>query len=286
MTLTATINRETKNHLFCFIFGSEENKKHLLSLYNAINNTAYTNVEDVEINTLSDIIYIRMKNDVSFILDSDMSLYEHQSTYNPNMPLRGMIYFSTLYSQFLSENNKNIYGKSLVKIPTPRYIVFYNGDDSYPDKLELRLSDSFENPDKSGAFEWTATMLNINKGHNQNILNKCQALFQYSEFVAKIKEYRQLMPIAQAIHKAVDYAINNNYLDGFFKKHREGIMHSCLTEFNEEVYRKGIYEEAIIKFLHKLQSKNFSKEEAINQIMEYFDLSNEEAAKLTNANWK
>lgn len=286
MTITATINRETKNHLFCFIFGSEENKKHLLSLYNAINNTTYTNVEDVEINTISDIIYIRMKNDVSFILDSDMSLYEHQSTYNPNMPLRGMIYFSTLYSQFLSENNKNIYGKSLVKIPTPRYIVFYNGDDSYPDKLELRLSDSFENPDKSGAFEWTATMLNINKGHNQNILNKCQALFQYSEFVAKIKEYRQLMPIAQAIHKAVDYAINNNYLDGFFKKHREGIMHSCLTEFNEEVYRKGIYEEAIIKFLHKLQSKNFSKEEAINQIMEYFDLSNEEASKLTNANWK
>ncbi len=286
MTITATINRETKNHLFCFIFGSEENKKHLLSLYNAINNTTYTNVEDVEINTISEIIYIRMKNDVSFILDSDMSLYEHQSTYNPNMPLRGMIYFSTLYSQFLSENNKNIYGKSLVKIPTPRYIVFYNGDDSYPDKLELRLSDSFENPDKSGAFEWTATMLNINKGHNQNILNKCQALFQYSEFVAKIKEYRQLMPIAQAIHKAVDYAINNNYLDGFFKKHREGIMHSCLTEFNEEVYRKGIYEEAIIKFLHKLQSKNFSKEEAINQIMEYFDLSNEEAAKLTNANWK
>ena len=130
MSNTVTINRENKSLLFCFIFGSEENKKYLLSLYNAVNNTNYTNIEDIEINSLSDIIYIRMKNDVSFILDSILSLYEHQSTFNPNMPLRGMMYFSTLYSQFLSENQKNIYGKSLVKIPTPRYIVFYNDNDN------------------------------------------------------------------------------------------------------------------------------------------------------------
>ena len=113
MSNTVTINRENKSLLFCFIFGSEENKKYLLSLYNAVNNTNYTNIEDIEINTLSDIIYIRMKNDVSFILDSILSLYEHQSTFNPNMPLRGMMYFSTLYSQFLSENQKNIYLRPL-----------------------------------------------------------------------------------------------------------------------------------------------------------------------------
>ena len=145
----ATVNSKNKDLLFRFIFGAEENKKHLLSLYNAINNTNYTNTDDIEINTLSDVIYIRVKNDVSFILYSDMSLYEHQSTFNPNMPLRGMIYFSNLYSQFISEHCKNIYGKTLVKIPTPRYIVFYNGNDSYPDKLELKLSDAFETPDKS-----------------------------------------------------------------------------------------------------------------------------------------
>ena len=151
---TVTINTKNKDSLFRFIFGAEENKKHLLSLYNAINNTHYTNLEDIEINTLSDVIYVRVKNDVSFILYSEMSLYEHQSTFNPNMPLRGMIYFSTLYAQFISENNVNIYSKTLVKIPTPRYIVFYNGNDSYPDKLELKLSDAFEAPDTSGHFEW------------------------------------------------------------------------------------------------------------------------------------
>ena len=90
-----------------------------------------------------------------------MNLYEHQSTYNPNMPLRGLMYFSTLYSQFLSEKNKNIYRKSLVKIPTPRYIVFYNGDDSYPDRLELKMSDAFERPDTSDNFEWFFHFLSI-----------------------------------------------------------------------------------------------------------------------------
>lgn len=149
-TNNVTVNSKNKDLLFRFIFGSEENKIHLLSLYNAINNTNYTNTDDIEINTISDVIYIRVKNDVSFILHSDMSLYEHQSTFNPNMPLRGMIYFSNLYSQFISEHCKNIYGKTLVKIPTPRYIVFYNGNDNYPDKLELKLSD--------GKYSTTSTL--------------------------------------------------------------------------------------------------------------------------------
>ena len=298
MSNSVTVNRENKSLLFCFIFGSEENKKYLLSLYNAVNNTNYTNIDDIEINTLSDIIYIRMKNDVSFILDFNMSLYEHQSTFNPNMPLRGMLYFSTLYSQFLSENHKNIYGKSLVKIPTPRYIVFYNGNDNYPDKLELKLSDAFERPDYSGGFDWTATMLNINKGHNLDIMNKCQALSQYSDFVAKVKEYNQTMPIKEAIDLAVEYAISNNYLDGFFKKHKEGIMLSCLTEFNEEVFRKGIHEEGyldgcsdtrkedIIKTITIMKDVNVSKETAIQQLMEKYELSKTEATELVDSHWQ
>lgn len=295
---TVTINTKNKDSLFRFIFGAEENKKHLLSLYNAINNTHYTNLEDIEINTLSDVIYVRVKNDVSFILYSEMSLYEHQSTFNPNMPLRGMIYFSTLYAQFISENNVNIYSKTLVKIPTPRYIVFYNGNDSYPDKLELKLSDAFEAPDTSGHFEWTATMLNINKGHNQEIMNKCGALFQYSDFNAKVREFNQSMPLKKAINKAVDYAISNNYLDGFFKKHKEGIMHSCLTEFNEEAYRKGIHEEgyndgfndgfheAIVTIIQKLKNNNTPQRTVITQLMEYFSLSESDAISLVNEYWK
>ena len=294
MSISATINRNHKSTLFCFIFGSVENKKHLLSLYNAVNNTTYTNSEDIQINTLEDVIYIRMKNDVSFILDSDMNLYEHQSTYNPNMPLRGMMYFSTLYSQFLAENNKNIFGKSLVKIPTPRYIVFYNGDDSYPDCVDINLSDAFERPDPSRRFEWTATMLNINKGHNQQIMNKCQALFQYSEFIGKVKEYKKIMPLEDAVNAAVDYAISNNYLEGFFKKHKEGIMLSCLTEFNEETYRQGIYDDGfsdgftktIIQTIHMMQDNNTPKDSVIVQLIRYHNLSEQDAINLVNTHWE
>ena len=294
MSIPVTVNREHKSTLFCYIFGAEENKKYLLSLYNAVNNTSYTNIEDIEINTIEDFIYIRMKNDVSFIFNWDMNLYEHQSTYNPNMPLRGLMYFSTLYSQFLSENNKNIYGKTLVKIPTPRYIVFYNGDDSYPDKLELKLSDAFERPDTSGAFEWTATMLNINKGHNQEIMDKCLALFQYSDFIAKVKEYRKTLPIKDAVDKAVNYAISGNYLDGFFKKHKEGIMLSYLSEFHEEAFRKGIKEEgyeegfndAIVTFIKKSQSNKIPADMIITQLIEYFNMSEKDAVTLVNKHQK
>ena len=140
-------------------------------------------------------------------------------------------------------------------------------------------------------------MLNINQGHNQEIMDKCQALFQYSDFNAKVKEYKQSMSIEEAIDKAVDYAIANNYLDGFFKKHREGIMNSCLTEFNEEVFRKGIHEEgyndgfsngfskAIITFIHNLPNSD-SKETVIAQLMKCFNLSESDASVLVNEHWK
>ncbi len=132
------------------------------------------------------------------------------------------------------------------------------------------------------------------------IMDKCQALFQYSDFNAKVKEYKQSMSIEDAVDKAVNYAIAQNYLDGFFKKHKEGIMNSCLTEFNEEVFRKGIHEEgyndgfsdgfsggfneAIITFIHNLPNSD-TKETVIAQLMKWFDLSESDAATLANEHW-
>lgn len=120
-------NREYKDRLFTFIFGKEENRPYLLQLYNALNGTSYTDPSELEITTLQDVIYIRQKNDISFLLDSELSLYEQQSSYNPNMPLRGLMYFSALYRQFLSRQGTDLYSSSLVKIPSPRYVVFYKG---------------------------------------------------------------------------------------------------------------------------------------------------------------
>lgn len=162
------INRKYKDRLFRLRFGSEEYKEDILSIYNALNGTSYRNVDDISITTIDDVIYIKMKNDVSLLLDGNMSLWEQQSSVNPNMPVRGLLYFGNLYDQYIKMNKLNIYGKKLQKIPTPEYIVFYNGEEDYGPITQLRLSDAFIHKNDSGDFEWTATVYNLNKGKMTN----------------------------------------------------------------------------------------------------------------------
>ncbi len=155
-TANYKVNRQYKDSLFRFIFGREENKQNLLDLYNALNNSNYKNKDDLLINTLDNVIYMSMKNDVSFMLDSQIVLLEHQSTFNPNMPLRGFLYFAKLYESMLAikMNRKTIYWPKLVKIPTPNFIVLYNGEDKdIGDCITLKLSDAFGNPDKTNSYE-------------------------------------------------------------------------------------------------------------------------------------
>ena len=120
-TRTRKANREYKDRLFIKIF---ENKEDLLSLYNAVNGSNYQNLEDLEVTTLNNAIYMRMKNDVSFLVDGFMNLYEHQSTYNPNMPLRDCLYMLQLYQNYIDSRNLDLYSSMLLKIPTPWLIVF------------------------------------------------------------------------------------------------------------------------------------------------------------------
>lgn len=122
-----TANRNLKSTLFHKLFG--EDKSHALSLYNAINGSSYTNEDDLEFTTLEDVVYMKIKDDVSFILGTSLSLYEYQSTFNPNMPLRGFLYFANLYRKLI-KGNERIYSKWQVTISNPKYIVFYNGKSS------------------------------------------------------------------------------------------------------------------------------------------------------------
>ena len=170
------VNRNHKSSLFADYFGSPQNKENLLSLFNALNKTSYTDVTALEITTIENVIYMGIKNDVSCIIDNRMSLLEHQSTFNPNMPLRGLMYFGKLYNKYISAKKEIIYRTSLVQIPTPQYFVLYNGSSKQPETLELRLSDAFLQPDPAKRYEWTAIMLNINPGFNESLINNCQAL--------------------------------------------------------------------------------------------------------------
>ncbi|MGN0739886.1 MAG: hypothetical protein ACI4LX_06915 [Treponema sp.] len=236
MAQTIQTQREYKDRLFKAIFGrnTPESKKWRLELYNFLNGTNYTDPDALELNTIENVIYITMHNDISFLVDSEMNLYEQQTTHNPNMPLRGLLYFSQLYQIYLTKNGKNLVSSRLVKIPTPKFIVFYTGSDSEKDKWQLKLSSSFINEDNSGDFEWTAMVYNLNPKYSGSTKKGCKPLYDYVQYVYRIKENQKAqMPRKNAINEAVDYAISQNFLDGYFKKWKEEIIGMSLTEYNE-----------------------------------------------------
>ena len=152
----ATANRNYKDTVFRMLFSDRQN---LLSLYNAVSGSHYDDPEMLEIVTLENAIYMGMKNDLAFIIGTDLFLYEHQSTYNPNMPLRDLFYISSEYQKLV--DHKSLYSSTLLKIPAPQFIVFYNGTSERAEREELRISDAFETDD--GCLEFTATMVNINR---------------------------------------------------------------------------------------------------------------------------
>ena len=187
---------------------------------------------------------MKYKNDVSFLVDKTLSLYEHQSSYNPNMPLRGFLYYADLYRKLIHRSER-LYSKHLLKIPRPHYIVFYNGSekDMEEKRRTLRLSDAFETDTGAGEYEWTATMININSGKNQSIMDSCHVLYEYAVFVAKIKRYRDSMALKEAIDLAVRECIEENILRDFLEQHRREVCDMCLTEFDEKKYEDVLREE-------------------------------------------
>ena len=245
-------NEKYKDSLFRRVFGAEDKRsaRWRLELYNALSGKNLTNPDELEITTLENVIYIKLKNDVSFLVDSQMNLWEHQSTLNPNMPLRGLFYFAVLYQKHLVNIDEALFTTKLVKIPAPQYIVFYNGDDDTEDMSKLRLSDAFIDFDSKGDFEWTATMININKNHNERLHKNCKALYDYCSFIDRIKSnIKNGMEKEAAIDEAIDWAAQENLLEGFIKEQRAEVRMDLLTEFDQEQYdrirRREGYEDGI-----------------------------------------
>lgn len=241
--------REYKDRLFKAIFGrdTEESKKWRLELYNALNGTDYKDPDELQVNTIENVIYITMRNDISFLVDDQMCLYEQQSTFNPNMPLRGFFYFAQLYQKYLAEKKsapKNILGSFLVKIPKPNFFVFYNGKNDMPDLFKMRLSEAFISPDESGDFEWTATVVNIALGRNKSLVKKCKSLYDYASFVEKVRECSKGgSPTSESVTEAVNWATKEKLLNGFFERQKAEVIGMILTEFDEEKFKRDMREE-------------------------------------------
>lgn len=232
-----SINREHKDRFFKKVF---ESKEALLSLYNAVNGTDYDNPDDIEINTIEDFLYLSMKNDVSFLFTDTMNLYEHQSTVNPNMPFRGFIYLAKLYQKIVFAGN-DFYCSSLVKIPTPQFIVFYNGTKNEPDVFEMKLSEAFSGQGRfEPALECTATVLNINYEHNKELMDKCRELRDYALLIYRIRENcSEGMALEMAIDKAIDSCIRDGIMRDILEAHRMEAKAMLFTEYNEEVHIKN-----------------------------------------------
>ena len=227
-----------KDRMFRLIF---REKAELLGLYNAVNQTNYKNPEDLIVNTLEQAIYMGMRNDVSFIIDARMSLYEHQSTNNPNMPLRALFYVSDLYSGMIRESH--IYGKTLVRISTPKFVVFYNGVEKAPERQILRLSDAYEIQDEDKELELKVLVLNINEGYNSELKETCRTLRDYMYYVDVVRGYAQQMPIEQAVDKAIDECIKDDVLAEFLRKNRAEAMKVSIYEYDEEEHMNLVRQE-------------------------------------------
>ena len=256
----ADIVRNYKDRLFCDLFSQRDNA---LSLYNALNGTDYKDAGDLQIVTLEDAIYLSMNNDVGILCHDVLELWEHQSTINPNIPLRGLMYFAREYEGWLSANEKDIYGSAPIKIPAPRFYVLYNGaehmgsfarpkqgasaeaqDDteSSDDLALIRLSDLFAAPSKG--FEWTATVVNINAGHSGHIMDKCPVLHDYAVLIEKIRNNQDTgMALIEAAKKAIDDCIEQKILKEYLLKTKGEVLNMILTEYNEELHNKTLRNE-------------------------------------------
>ena len=287
------VNRNYKDRLFKFIFGNPENKEWTLSLYNAVNGSHYENADEIVFTTIEDAVYMSMRNDVSFLVDNIMNLYEQQASFNPNMPMRYLIYAGMLYSKFV-ETNKSYHRFSSVlqKAPTPKCICFYNGTADMEETTILKLSDSFAIGTESD-IEVKVTMLNINYGHNRKLLDACRPLKDYSWFVERIRFHQKNM---NALDAAIDAALSEMDDDAVIKPfliaNQAEVKNMCITEYDEAKTlaeeREDGFEEGftigeangILKQQIETARTMLSDNIPDNQIIKYSGISPDELKKL------
>lgn len=239
------VRRDHKDTLFRMIFSTREN---LLSLYNAVNRSHYTDAEELEIVTLENAVYMNMKNDQAFLLDMQLNLYEHQSTWNPNMPLRFLIYVAKEYQMLV--RNQTLYASRLVELPTPHFVVFYNGEEDRAAESVLKLSHSFKQKTDEPELELVAKVLNINLDKKQEVLETCRLLKEYMLLVDRIRRYTaKYKDINRAAEQAVMECIEENILADFLRKNRTEAIEVCIFEYDEkrekELIRKAEFAEGL-----------------------------------------
>ena len=269
----AKANRQYKDTIFRMLF---KDKKNLLSLYNAMNQRNYTDEDALEVVTLENAIYMGMKNDLAFIMDMNLYLYEHQSTYNPNIPLRDLFYIANEYQRLVV--HKSLYSSTLQKIPAPKFVVFYNGSKELEDWSQLQLSSAYEHPVEEPDLELRVTVLNVNEGHNKELMEQCQTLKEYAQYVARVRKYTSSaeLSLEEAVERAVDECMKEGILSEFLMKNRAEVISMSIFEYDkdeeEKKLRKAEYEAGIEAgrkdTLKQIIKKKLEKGKSVEEIAE------------------
>jgi len=243
-------NRNHKDSVFTCLFSEKSN---LLELYSAISGKSYPESTNIEIVTLSDVLYMNQINDIAFVLEDRLIvLIEHQSSINNNMPLRMLRYLSAEYDMIV--DRKNLYKQKRIMVPSPEFIVLYNGDKKFPDYKELKLSDSFKSKTPDLYLELVVRIYNINKGHNVDMAGRSSVLSSYEEFIAQIKENLKSMELRDAIKLAVKTCISKNILVSFLERHSSEVENMIFGEWNMDEAKQVWQEEAQDELFELLDS--------------------------------
>lgn len=266
--------RNYKDRIFRMVF---REKKALLALYNAMNETDYENEDDLKVTTLESALYLEMKNDVSFVLYDELLLYEHQSTKNPNLPLRNLFYVSDVYSELTKD--LFLYGSVPVQIPEPKSVVFYNGLENMQEREVLKLSSLYAKKAEHISLELETLVLNVNVGYNKILMERCRQLSDYAQFVSEVrKRLSKKIPLSEAVNEAVEDCIQRGILAEFLSKNRAEVIKVSIYEYDEEKVKRMFKEECMKlgmeqgKQLGIEQGKQIGIEQGIEQARVIFRL--------------
>lgn len=305
--MNTEIKRQYKDTVFRMLFKDADNA---LSLYNGLSGSNYSDASQLEFNTLENAIYMNVKNDISFIVGDNLNLYEHQSTWNPNMPLRNLIYITSVYQNYVElKQDKSIYGNSIISLPFPEFVVLYNGIEERPEYSEMRLSDSYITGKEEPSLELIVKIININVGKNEELKQKCPVLREYSIYVETVREYAKTMSLKDAVNKAVEECIKNNVLKRFLQQQKAEVIRMSIFEYDEEkeigrirreereigkeigqaqgeeIGEKRGFTQGAVNTIIILKGLGISEKETAEKLAEQFGFTEDEAEALVDEHW-
>ena len=262
-------NVKYKNSFFSLVFN---NPDILRELYSALKGISLPDNVPVVINTLEDALFMDKINDISFEIGGRLVvLIEHQSTINPNIALRLLMYIARIYEKIVEDNN--IYTTKKILIPQPEFYVLYNGKAPCPDEMTVKLSEMFKNLEPLGLPEKTrpvleleVKILNINEGKNEAIVQRCRHLAHYSAFVGKVREYENIgNSLEEAVKKAVAYCCEHYIMKVLLEQSSSEVLNMLMTEWNWDDalayrYKEG-REETLQEIAKKMKEIGLSAEQ-------------------------